>query len=535
MGSGPGVSAHETNLISRRFFQISAVAAVLLAGNGPFVGKYAATRYQDWESHRPGYEQRYGRWDIVGDSHTNTIHGVLLHTGKVLLCAGSGNNQKYFDEKIYRSVLWDPAGNTFKQVYTPWDVFCAGHSVLTDGRVLFAGGTKKYEILKQDAPDHRQHEFQGLKDSYIFDPATESFTKVGSLNHARWYPSLVTMPNGWVVAVSGLDENGNIDPGNTEVFNPAINRWVDFPQLHRPFPTYPSLLLTADGRLFFSDANAGYGPASAAARRSGLWNLQTNTYQPVEGMPQPELNETAATVMLAPAQRQRVMLIGGGGVGDVQTATARTAVVDLSASAPRWVRGPDMSVAKRYPGAVVLPDDTVLVTGGSKGYRARDSRTAEIYRPDTDTFTQAASPHVGRDYHSEYMLLPDGRVAAFGSNPLSDDNFFETRVEVYSPPYLFRGPRPAIRSVSRQITRGQRLAISVTARVATVRLLRPSSYTHVTDNEQRSVALDVLAQQDGTLTVDVPANPNLLPPDWYMLFVIDSAGIPSTAAWVHVG
>ena len=511
------------------------MATVLLAGNGPFVGKHAAAWYRDWESHRLGYEQSHGRWDVVGDSHTNTIHGILLHTGKVLLCAGSGNNQEYFDEKIYRTVLWDPARNTFQQVYTPWDVFCAGHTVLTDGRVLFAGGTKKYEILAQDAPDRKQHEFQGLKDSYVFDPETESFDKVGSLQHARWYPSLVTMPNGWAVAVSGLDEKGNVDPGNTEAFSPVTGEWTDIPLLHRTFPTYPSLLLAADGRLFFSDANAGYGPASAAARRSGLWDLQTNSYQPVYGMPEPELNETAATVLLPPAQRQRVMLIGGGGVGDVQTATARTAVVDLTVAEPRWVRGPDMSVAKRYPGAVVLPDDTVLVTGGSKGYRARDSRTAEIYHPDADAFTAAAAPHVGRDYHSEYMLLPDGRVAAFGSNPLSDDNFFETRVEVYSPPYLFRGPRPAIRSVRRDVVRGRRLAVAVTGPVATARLLRPSSYTHVTDNEQRSVALGVVGRQGGTLTVEVPANPNLLPPDWYMLFVVDPNGVPSTAAWVRVG
>jgi hypothetical protein len=118
-------------------------------------------------------------------------------------------------------------------------VFCAGHTVLADGRVLFAGGTKKYEILKQDAPDHKQHEFQGLKDSYVFDRSAESYRRVGDLNHARWYPSLVTLPNGWVVAVSGLDEKGVIDPGNTEVFDTATNRWSEAPQLHREFPTYP--------------------------------------------------------------------------------------------------------------------------------------------------------------------------------------------------------------------------------------------------------------------------------------------------------
>jgi hypothetical protein len=521
-------------LVSRRSFQVSALAALVLAGNGPFVGDYAVGQYQDWEAHRLGTERRLGRWDIVGDSHTNTIHGVLLRTGKVLLAAGSGNKRRNFDEKIFRTVLWDPGRNTFEDVYTPWDVFCAGHTILADGRVLFAGGTKKYEILKQDAPDRKDHQYQGLKDSYLFDPGTESYQKVGPLNDARWYPSLVTLPNGWAIALSGLDDKGNINPGRVEVFDPAVGTWAYVKRLHHYFPTYPSLLLMGDGRLFFSGANAGYGPATAKVRQPGLWNLWNNEFQPVPGLPQPEVNEAAATVFLPPAQHQRVMVLGGGGVGDSQVVTARTAIADLSVPEPAWTRGPDLLTGVRYPGAVVLPDDTVLVTNGSRGYRARDAHTAQIYHTATNTFVRAASPKVGRDYHAEYLLLPDGRVGAFGSNPLSTNDFFETRVEVYSPPYLFRGPRPIIHSVSEQITRGQQLMIDVSTRIAAVRLIRPASYTHVTDNEQRSVALDIVAQRGGTLAVNVPASTSLLPPAWYMLFVVDPGGVPSTAAWVHV-
>lgn len=97
----------------------------------------------------------------MGDSHTSSIHGTLLNTGQVLMVAGSGNNQQYFDSKVFRSVLLDPARGTFEQVYTPWDAFCCGHAILPDGRVLIAGGTKKYEVLAPDAPDHKQHEYQG--------------------------------------------------------------------------------------------------------------------------------------------------------------------------------------------------------------------------------------------------------------------------------------------------------------------------------------------------------------------------------------
>ncbi|WP_322759834.1 kelch motif-containing protein [Frankia sp. Cr2] len=529
-------SSGRTDRLRRwRILRLGAFLVVIIVGNGPFAVSWTATRYEQWQSHRPDYMRAHGRWDVVADSATRSIHAAMLRTGKVLLMAGSGNDQGNFDAKRFRTVLWDPIANTFTDVHTPWDVFCAGHAFLPDGDLLIAGGTKKYELLAADSPDGKKHEYEGLKESYIFNPATERYEKTGDLNHARWYPTLVSLANGLVVAVSGLDDDGDIDQGNTESFNPAVRAWNDHPDLRKVFPTYPSLLLAGDGRLFFSGANAGYGPAGVAERQPGLWNLTDNAFQPVNGLPEPELNETAGTVMLAPAQEQKVMFIAGGGVGDTQAATARTAIVDLDSPDPTYRRGPEMAEAKRYPGAVILPDDTVLVSGGSTAYRAEDSRSAEIYRPDTNTFTAAADPHVGRDYHSEYLLLPDGRVAVFGSNPLSDDNAFETRVEVYSPGYLYRGERPKIVAAPTRITRGSTITLASSQPVAKARLIRPGAYTHVTDTEQRSVALPIVQQADSSITLSVPRNPNLLPSDWYMLFVTNGDGVPSVAAWVQVG
>ncbi|AEH09003.1 MULTISPECIES: kelch motif-containing protein [Protofrankia] len=529
------VSTQKRRVRRRRLVQFSILLVLILVGNGPFAVSWASEQYAEWQSNQPDYMRTHGRWDIVADNGTRSIHAALLRTGKVLLMAGSGNDQANFDAGKFTTALWDPVANTFTDVYTPWDVFCAGHAFLPNGNLLIAGGTKKYEVLAQDSPDGKKHEYQGLKDSYIFNPDTERYEKTADLIHARWYPTLVTLADGTVVSVSGLNENGDIDQGNTELFRAATRTWTDSHYLKKIFPTYPSLLLAADGRLFFSGANAGYGPAEVSERQPGLWNLADNSFQPVNGLPEPEINETAGTIMLAPAQDQKVMFIAGGGVGDTQAASARTAIVDLSAPEPAYVSGPNLTLAKRYPGAVVLPDDTVLVSGGSAGYRAKDSLTAEIYHPDTNSFTPAADPHVGRDYHSEYILLPDGRVAVFGSNPLSDDNFFETRVEVYSPPYLYKGERPAVSEAPTEITRGAAITVKSSQPASKVRLIRPGAYTHVTDTEQRSVALPITQQTGGSVTLDVPENPNLLPSDWYMLFVTNDEGVPSVATWVHVG
>lgn len=80
----------------------------------------------------------------------NSIHAILLRTGKVLLIAGSGNSVKLFEGGTFRSTLSDPVGNTFKKIDTPKDMFCAGHAQLPDDEVLIAGGTGRYEVLDGD-------------------------------------------------------------------------------------------------------------------------------------------------------------------------------------------------------------------------------------------------------------------------------------------------------------------------------------------------------------------------------------------------
>lgn len=124
--------------------------AVLAGLNAPAALGFAGERYHEYEISRPAYMAKYGSWspvDIPEEYRTNAIHAALLHTGKVLIVAGSGNEQKKFDEGSFDTVLWDPRTDTFKKIPTPDDFFCAGHAQLPDGRMLVAGGTARYERL----------------------------------------------------------------------------------------------------------------------------------------------------------------------------------------------------------------------------------------------------------------------------------------------------------------------------------------------------------------------------------------------------
>ncbi|MDT3396627.1 kelch motif-containing protein [Streptomyces sp. B1866] len=633
-----------------RRLAIGTVAVLALAGmNGPAAYRYGTDKYHDYKINRPGYKKRNGHWDVVDvprEYRINTIHAALLHTGKVLLVAGSGNNAKNFAAKSFRSVLWDPEKNTFKNIPTPKDMFCAGHTQLPDGKLLIAGGTQRYEKLGGDVekagglmlvhnenPDKpktfpagtrftgkasgktfeskdpllvprarktedaagkvtitpsvarvyvealrkgRQYQtgaednyriegqtgtdarnfygiaeklsfdkkdFQGIKEAYEFDPVAERYVTVDPMHEARWYPTLTTLPDGKVLSVSGLDEIGQVVPGKNEVYDPETRKWTYLPE-QRFFPTYPALFLADDGKIFYTGSNAGYGPADEG-RTPGIWELDGNTFQPVPGISDPDVLETSMSVLLPPAQDQRYMVLGGGGVGESSKVTARTRLVNLHDTAPRFTDGPDLYGKVRYPSSVILPDDTVLTTNGSGDYRGRGASNvlkAAIYDPRTNAMRRVADPLVGRNYHSGALLLPDGRVMTFGSDSLfgnkanSRPATFQQQIDLYTPPYLYRPTRPELTDTApRTVALGGTAAYRAArpAEIARMRLIRPGSFTHVTNIEQRSVALDFTRTRDG-VSVTLPKDPSLVPPGWYMLEAVDRHGTPSRAVWVKV-
>lgn len=398
-----------------------------------------------------------------------------------------------------------------------------------------------------DKITREKQEYGGDKTSYEFDPRTERYVKTGDMVKHRWYPTLAEMPDGDVLAVSGLDEFGRIIPGDNERYDPAERKWRDAPELKRVFPTYPSFHVMDDGRLFYSGANSGYG-SDVVGRTPGIWNLQRNKFDEVPGLRDPKMTETASSVLLAPAQDQKVMIFGGGEVGESPVSTKRTDIIDLNTRKPAFTPGPDLPAPARYLSTVLLPDDTVFTTGGSSGYRGgpyqgkgrSDLFNSQIYRPEKNVFEAAADSTVGRNYHSEAILLPDGKVITLGSDPLydvtgKDPGSFEQRIEVYSPPYLFKGDRPVITGGPAGVVRGTTVQYGTPdpARIAKARLIRPSAVTHVLDVDQRSVELPIRGRSGG-VTVDVPRRKGIVPSGWYMLFLVDDKGVPSVARWVRV-
>jgi hypothetical protein len=253
--------------------------------------------------------------------------------------------------------------------------------------------------------------------------------------------------------------------------------------------------------------------------------------------------------MLPPAQDQKVMVAGGGPVGkqDQTHATDSVSIVDLKAANPTYVAAAPMGLGRMHLNLVLLPDRTVFASGGSlKQESAPLSRLqSELYDPATNTWRLMATATVPRLYHSTALLLPDGRVVAAGSNPEGGQSVAwgkpgdpneELRLEIFSPPYLFRGPQPVIDGAPALCRYGETITVR-TARANAIRwvsLMRHGVTTHSFDNGQRLVDAPITGRTGTSVDVAVTANHNLAPPGWYMLFLVDTDGVPSVASWLRL-
>ncbi|MCI0724945.1 MAG: DUF1929 domain-containing protein [Acidobacteria bacterium] len=191
---------------------------------------------------------------------------------------------------------------------------------------------------------------------------------------------------------------------------------------------------------------------------------------------------------------------------------------------------------------VLLPDGTILAVGGQRnGKWASDPGAVlepEIHDPRTNTWSLAASMAFPRQYHSVAVLLPDGRVlTAGGVDPRPGaPNRDQRAMEVFNPPYLSMGPRPAITTAPAGVGYGGNFDVDSpdTARIDSVVLLRPMSLTHHTDGGQRYIKLPIVSCTAARLTVRAPAHGNIAPPGFYMLLIIDADGVPSIAWFLHI-
>jgi hypothetical protein len=456
-----------------------------------------------------------GQWQTLPYTMPiNPIHAALLHTGKVLVVAGSGNVPSNTD---FEAAIWDPQSATINTQPVQWDMFCNGMVVLPDGKPLIFGGTVKYDP------------FVGAKNASTYDPATGAFTDQPNMAHGRWYPTGTVLSDGRVMVFSGLDENTHTNK-TVEIFtegagwsSPVASGWTP--------PPYPRLHVLPNGKVFYSGS-------STASR---FFDPGTNNWTNVVATTNYSRTRTygsSVLLPLTPANNYKpVVIIMGGG----SPATATSELIDLSVASPSWVYGPPMSQPRLDMNATLLPNGKILATAGSTNdeEEATASFNADLYDPTTNTFSSAGANAFPRLYHSQALLLPDATVLVAGGNPTRGT--YDPHMEIYSPAYLFNGDgsaaaRPAITNVTPEVIGyGATFQIATPNRdsISSVVLVRAGAVTHSFDMDQRLVEMSFFAQ-GGALTVTSPPNGNIAPPGYYLLFLLNKEGVPSVASFVQL-
>lgn len=466
-----------------------------------------------------------GSWSPVVDTPVVPVFDAVLPNGKVLIWDSVGDNaaETYPDHSFTRAMVWNPADNTYTRVdLQGTNIFCAGFAHLANGNILVAGGNADQGL-------------DGTVTTYVFDWKTETWTRGNDMAAGRWYPAVTETANGEEVIVGG-------GPATAEVYqgNGAIRPVTGFTRYSAR--VYPYLISRPDTQVAF------FGPTTTAYT----------------------INTSGTGVITATSTRDAIyrdygsfatydigksVVVGGGNLteGGVPNVPTRTAVVMNNAGpAPSFAATGSMSTGRRQFNATLLADGTVLATGGLTSAATSPlvdldhaATAAERWDPATGQWAVLAGASRIRQYHSTAALLPDGRVMTGGGGvclACMDVGYLEKNIEYFTPPYLYQKDGSgalAARPVITTAPAGAGIAGSFTvstpqaAAIRKVALVGLADVTHGIDQGQRYVPLKFTASGT-TLTVSGPPNGGVAPPGYYMLFILDAAGVPSVAKIIQV-
>lgn len=503
-----------------------------------------------------------GAWHEGPDTDVVAVHAVLLKTNKIIIWS-------YWDTGIHSdspmqfgewAVLDLATGTTRSSKGAPnRNLFCCGQALQSDGRVLAVGGERGSPVNNRAVS--------------LFDPDTEQWVTAPDLAVGRWYPTVATLPDGRGIAFAGTDWVLNSVPNETfQTFasDGGASQTVPFDSDFTTIDdaTYPFIFVLPRRRLF---AHVGTrtrvlpltDPLDFGAAERLLTVRRISRTYPLQG-------SCVLLPLRPPNYEASVLLIGGGSPGDSTTpATASCERLDVDSPPLAWRNVAAMGQARVMPDAVLLPTGDVLVVNGSTAGHADAAVNpvfeAELYDPENDDWSVMARMSVPRLYHSTALLLPDGRVWVAGSDRewnLPPFDVAHTESEIFSPPYLFMGPRPSLASVPASLVYGQAAPVSVTSRAGVSRrasLMRCGSATHSFNSDQRMVEVELreppedpnasrcvrfirrviralarrlLGRYD--LELIAPPSPDVAPPGYYMLFVFSDANVPSVAKMVRL-
>jgi hypothetical protein len=500
---------------------------------------------------------------ILKDASNNDLNSGAVSIHAALVPTSTGAAIVYFgtDDQAWRFDVDAPQQPPVQLATKPgWWAFCSAHAFLNDGRWVIAGG-----VVDQNVPHHAHADHDsGEHRCEIYAPLAGAFSPIANLrfqpgaNHGggRWYPTVLTASNGEVLAVAGHPFSGKVtgydamghpnawdltgaddyeyvpnegkrhNNNTPERYSPGRDEWTlltaeSTANINTVQDEYPRLHLAPSGHVFFStlakDSLRFYDPYS------GTYDVTTVSggsadYHHGSGF-------TSVVLPILPGDLDNIWVLACG--------AASTEKINIKANNPAWGSAgtPPLAKARPHACAVLLPTGSVFLNAGEVDGGPL-TPASELYHPainwDLLKYTDGQgqweaidTPLVKRGYHSVALLMPDGRVWIAGST-WSDWAQNETRMEVYTPPYIVSG-RVKIEKAPPSVGYGAsfRVALSSATKITRVVLIRCGSVTHAFDADQRYIVCQ-FSQSGKQLDVTSPEGPGIAPPGHYMLFVLDN-------------
>ncbi|MCB5168431.1 DUF1929 domain-containing protein [Streptomyces bambusae] len=569
-GPGPGTAADEAGVIGPRHARVHAQLREAARGTQGYPqAKRTASLAALGESQRTTNAAfaaaRFGRFTEYFPSPDFGVHTALLPTGKVLLFSferveadptkETGPTNTVGVTNAGRAYLWDPARGTGPRAFAnvpppvvlmpdgryaprPAPFFCSGHAYLPNGMVGVFGGNVGGKGGS------------GARLSFVFDPWTERWYRNRDMAVGRWYPSAVTGPDGRQIIMSGQSERGTGTPTPVVERFPALGlavpwRTYDIPvgldaqrlRVDAPFRNdYPHLFSLRDGMIY------GLGrDADQQWRFDPVKEVRTD----LPRRPADFRGYGSAVPLPGGFRGPDSVLVLGGDARDPLT---------YRLSGGRWSTEQPRAFGRTQDNTLILPDGSLLTVNGSPDSRdygngpfnpTADPKYRHVELRDAQgRWRLGPAQRLPRGYHSNALVLPDGRMLVTGdelqqiANDPDIEDGMDGSIELYEPAYLHRGTRPALDRVpggDLAYDTAFSVSSSTAEDVARAVLLAPSTVTHSVNTSQRHLELRRTEVHGTTVGLRTPPSAADAPPGYYMLFLLDAEGVPSAARWVKLG
>ena len=501
---------------------------------------YVPTGYNDlWSLAVPTATVLPSLWSPVINLPVTPIAIANLPNGKLLMWSA-------YAPYTYEGDIGDAEGQTYTAIFDPVsetssgpaivtvtgaDMFCPGIAVLFNGNVLVNGGSSSPKTS-------------------IYEPATGSWVPGTNMHIPRGYEGDVILSSGNVLTLGGSWTGG--DGGKTgEIWNSSTG-WTEatgIPETNIIGPD-PQGVYRGDNHLWmFAQSNGAVFQAGPSAQMNWITTTGSGSISSAgnRGTDPYSINGNAVLYDIG-----KILKVGGAPAYQQNTgttyATNSAYLIDITAGYgknPTITTLAPMTYERAFSNSVVLPNGDVVVIGGQSIPEPFTDSAAilvpELWSPVTQKFSLLNPMQTPRTYHSTAILLPDGRVFEGGGGQCGTgcpQNHLTA--EILTPPYLLNADgsaasRPTIVSASTSVNLGGTINVTTGGPVSSFALMRLSATTHTVNNDQRRIPLAIATTSTANAyTLNVPSDPGVALPGYYMLFALNASGVPSVSTTVLI-